>query len=373
MRVRSSLHSVQREDHPRPPTLLIALAALTRCFYGLLDFFVINNPFSFISFALSFPSGRYDFFPRSWSNRSREDMHAFARHCSPGLPRPASTGAGGKAFIIKPDGGMQGAGITLAQDYQQVVRILEERAQERLVVQEYLADPLLLDGYKFDMRVYVLVQSLSPLKVFVFREGLARLCTIKYRPPTSKNIDCAYMHLTNYSLNKKNDNFHKAGSGSGSGPGRGRCVRECVRECVCLHAYRYIAGVTMSAFIFSIMGLYFCLYGFVCMYMCAGDGSSIGAPDRASKGGGGGGKAMLGDSMYDDMSSKRSISTALGQVRGQSHALQSTRATHSSHTLLSTRTRTFFCRACMHSYICTTVKLMCIHISDLFPDGDSNL
>ena len=36
---------------------------------------------------------------------------------------------------------------------------------------------------------------------------MARLCTTLYEPPTLDNIDKTYMHLTNFTLNKKSDNY----------------------------------------------------------------------------------------------------------------------------------------------------------------------
>lgn len=58
-----------------------------------------------------------------------------------------------------------------------------------------------MNGYKFDFRIYVLVTSVEPLKIFVFKDGIARFATEMYQ---SNNYDRLYMHLTNYSINKKN-------------------------------------------------------------------------------------------------------------------------------------------------------------------------
>lgn len=77
----------------------------------------------------------------------------------------------------------------------------------RAVVQEYLQHPCLLDGLKFDLRVYVLVESVNPPRFHVFREGLARFCTMPYQPPTAHNMRQSYMHLTNYSLNKSSATY----------------------------------------------------------------------------------------------------------------------------------------------------------------------
>ena len=72
------------------------------------------------------------------------------------------------------------------------------------VVQHYIANPLtLLGGFKFDLRVYVLVASVSPLRIFVFRDGIVRICSIPYESPNPENMHNARMHLSNFAINKE--------------------------------------------------------------------------------------------------------------------------------------------------------------------------
>jgi tubulin polyglutamylase TTLL6/13 len=70
-----------------------------------------------------------------------------------------------------------------------------------------MAKPYLIDGLKFDLRVYALVYGVDPLRVFVFKEGLARFATEEYIGPQRNNLDNLYMHLTNYAIQKKSDAF----------------------------------------------------------------------------------------------------------------------------------------------------------------------
>ena len=67
-------------------------------------------------------------------------------------------------------------------------------------MQRYLMKPYLIDGKKFDLRIYVLVTGVDPLRVYIHDEGLTRISTAKY---SLKNISNQYAHLTNYSINKK--------------------------------------------------------------------------------------------------------------------------------------------------------------------------
>jgi tubulin polyglutamylase TTLL7 len=44
------------------------------------------------------------------------------------------------------------------------------------------------------------------MSIFIYKDGLVRLASEKYTG--SKNMTDVYVHLTNYSLNKKNNNFN---------------------------------------------------------------------------------------------------------------------------------------------------------------------
>lgn len=58
------------------------------------------------------------------------------------------------------------------------------------------------------MRIYVLVTSYEPLKIYIFKEGLVRLATVQYS--TSKaSLKQRFVHLTNYSVNKKAESYVK--------------------------------------------------------------------------------------------------------------------------------------------------------------------
>lgn len=50
----------------------------------------------------------------------------------------------------------------------------------KVMIQEYMDKPYLINGFKFDIRMYVLVSSFDPLRVYVFDDGLVRFCTMKY-------------------------------------------------------------------------------------------------------------------------------------------------------------------------------------------------
>ena len=105
-------------------------------------------------------------------------------------------------YIVKPDNGTQGKGIFLINGLSGI-----ERKLTGVVVQKYITKPKLIDGLKFDMRVFVLITNLQPLRLYLYRDGLARFATEKFEEPSEENLSHFYKHLTNYAINKNHPDF----------------------------------------------------------------------------------------------------------------------------------------------------------------------
>lgn len=102
-------------------------------------------------------------------------------------------------WIIKPANSCQGKGIYIIDDINDV------NVDDTSVISKYITNPLLINGHKFDLRIYVAVTSYEPLRVYIHQEGLARFASETYTQKINKYNK--YMHLTNYAINKKNDKF----------------------------------------------------------------------------------------------------------------------------------------------------------------------
>ena len=143
----------------------------------------------------------FDIYPKTWNLPSEVDrFHSDFKKLKTKRKRHKPT------FICKPDSGSQGEGIMLIRDPSEFRNI----SNRDYVAQEYLSNIYLIDGYKFDLRIYAVLRSLDPLEIYICKEGLARFSTVPYKKPTVKNIQESFMHLTNYSLNKRSADFDRS-------------------------------------------------------------------------------------------------------------------------------------------------------------------
>lgn len=115
----------------------------------------------------------------------------------------AREGADSKTlWIMKPCASACGRGIKLVSKRSKI------KKNPHFLVSEYISNPHLINGLKYDLRLYVLVSCYDPLKIYLHKEGLVRFAT---RPYTAslKSVSERYVHLTNWSVNKESENFVK--------------------------------------------------------------------------------------------------------------------------------------------------------------------
>ena len=105
-------------------------------------------------------------------------------------------------WILKPAASSCGRGIKILSKYSSIPK------RGPYVVNQYIMKPHLLGGFKYDLRLYVLVTSFEPLTIYMYQDGLVRFAT---QPYTTKNRKSRFAHLTNFSVNKKASNYKKAG------------------------------------------------------------------------------------------------------------------------------------------------------------------
>ncbi|CCW64978.1 unnamed protein product [Phytomonas sp. EM1] len=83
------------------------------------------------------------------------------------------------------------------------------------IVSRYIANPLLIGGKKFDLRLYVLVTSFKPLVAYFHRAGFARFCATKYVGDQTSGHHLG-SHLTNVALQKGDKHYNTTHGGKWS-------------------------------------------------------------------------------------------------------------------------------------------------------------
>lgn len=133
-------------------------------------------------------------------------------------------------WIIKPASKSQGQGITIIQSKEELKRVIDDirrpdpqtmilRFQQQqpvpieyFVASKYIEKPLLIGGKKFDLRIYVLVTSFKPLKVFLYEHSFARFCSEAYNPDDHSE-ESLHTHLTNVAIQKYSPVYNSSHGG----------------------------------------------------------------------------------------------------------------------------------------------------------------
>jgi len=122
-------------------------------------------------------------------------------------------------WIMKPVGRSQGKGIFLFNKLSQISEWKQNSkwvaktgtappSAETYIAQRYIQRPYLIGGKKFDLRLYCLVDSFSPLSAWVHRNGFARFSNTAYSE-AKQDLSNTFMHLTNHSIQKTASSYDK--------------------------------------------------------------------------------------------------------------------------------------------------------------------
>ena len=135
---------------------------------------------------------------------------------------PKTFNSGKNMWIIKPINLNRGRYITVENNVKDIIQkleIIQERKKinvlekkkgyeikcEYILIQKYLEKPLLYQERKFDIRLWVLFIAEQSDDIYIFRQGHLKASSNKY----DVNSRDLYVHLTNYSVQKYNENFSK--------------------------------------------------------------------------------------------------------------------------------------------------------------------
>ena len=107
-------------------------------------------------------------------------------------------------WIVKPVNMSRGRGVHILKGEGEFKFLLKKSINlniSQFLISRYIDKPHLINKKKYDLRIYVLVASFSPLRIYLYNNGLVRFATENYKRGDYDNV---YIHLTNYSINKNN-------------------------------------------------------------------------------------------------------------------------------------------------------------------------
>ena len=100
------------------------------------------------------------------------------------------------AWLFKPARDSFGHGIKLLDNYTDI----KNTKQKRFLISRYIMNPLLINNKKFDMRAYVLVTGMNPLKIYFYRDGYLKI-TVKNFTLDHDSLDDGCVHITTSDTN----------------------------------------------------------------------------------------------------------------------------------------------------------------------------
>ena len=105
-------------------------------------------------------------------------------------------------WMIKPPGNARGEGIRLFLNFSDL-----DQENFDVALSRYISNPHLIYGKKYDLRIYLLLTGHSPLKIYIYNQGVVRRASNNYNLDFD-NLKNPYTHLTNVAINEENSNIN---------------------------------------------------------------------------------------------------------------------------------------------------------------------
>ena len=103
-------------------------------------------------------------------------------------------------WLVKPTSKSEGRGIS-------IFKSLKEISLSEFLITKFIKNPDLIDKKKYDLRLYVLITGLKPLRIYLNKEGLVRRSSEIYNI-SLESIENKYIYLTNTGFNIKNEKYN---------------------------------------------------------------------------------------------------------------------------------------------------------------------
>ena len=129
------------------------------------------------------------------------------------LQKDVLRSAPNKLWIAKPSDGGDGDDIFL---FKTMEELHDAGVNDDMVVQHYIANPLILKKKKWDARVYLIIHGINPMKGYISVDcGFGRFCTEDYDNSDTSNV---FSHITNSAINSKSEKFMNSEEGVEDSP-----------------------------------------------------------------------------------------------------------------------------------------------------------